>query len=145
MREPKLPPLLREGASEERKKAKSHRRKPKAHERKVASAIGGRIQPGSGAFDSHKGDALREGGKFPLLVECKRTSEQKTLSVKAEWLGKITREAMSRNRYPALSIEFDDEVMAAEAAGRVPAETTWIALPMSVFRALFEELGEEVP
>lgn len=145
MREPKLPPLLREGGMEERKKAKSHRRKPKAQERKVASAIGGRIQPGSGAFESHKGDALREGGKFPLLVECKRTTGNASLSVKAEWLGKITREALAKDRYPALSIEFDAEVMAAEAQGRMAAETTWVALPLSTLRALLEELGEEGP
>lgn len=144
-REPKLPPLLREGGMEQRKKDKSHRRKPKAHERKVADTLGGRIQPGSGAFDSHKGDALRAGGKFPILAECKRTSGHASLSVKAEWLGKITREALAKNRYPALSIQFDDEVMQAEAGGQVPGETTWIAFPESVVRALFEELGEEMP
>lgn len=142
---PKLPPLLQEDGLEKRKKAHSHRRAPKAHEKRVAASIGGRTQPGSGAFDSHKGDALRTGGKFPTLVECKRTTGHASLSVKAEWLGKITREALAKGRYPGFSFEFDEAIMRAEADGRIVAETTWIAFPESVVRALFEELGEEIP
>lgn len=130
------PPLLREGGMEERKKSKTNRHKPKRHEQRVAAAVGGSRQPGSGAFEGAKGDVRRDHIGFPLLVECKRTSGQKSLRVEAAWLDKISREASGQNKYPALSIEFDEaEVVAAEA--------TWVAVPLTVFRAMLEALGEK--
>ena len=135
-----VPFLLRSGAEQERKKDQTNRRKPKAQETKVAAQVGGRRQPGSGAFDA-KGD-VRKGGDFPLVVECKRTSGQKSIRLEAEWLAKVTREAHARDAYPALSIEFDDEVTRAMPGA---PESTWVALPLTVFRALLERAGEKIP
>jgi len=137
-----VPFLLRDGSAEEAKKSKSHRRKPKAQEAKVARAIGGRRQPGSGAFDTAKGDVRKSTGDFKLLVECKRTSGHNTIRIHAEWLAKITTEAHTVGSYPALSIEFDDEVV-KQLRGGVP-EATWVALPLSVIRTLLEKAGEIV-
>jgi hypothetical protein len=53
------------------------------------------------------------------------------LSVKGEWLSKITREAMAAGKEPALAIEIkgnDDPT----------TEAHWIAIPMSVFRRILE-------
>ena len=136
-----VPFLLRPGVEEEVKKKQSHRRKPQAQEKKVASALGGRKQPGSGAFEGHKGDVRKKGGDFPLLVECKRTSGQKTLRVDSNWLAKITSEAHAVNSYPALSIEFDEEIMKAHPGS---PESTWVALPLSVLRGILEKAGETV-
>ncbi len=141
-REPNVvvPFLMRDGAEAAVRKKKSNHRKPKAHEKKVATALGGRKQPGSGAFDD-KADVQKHGGGFPLLVECKRTSGQKSIRLEAEWLSKVTQEAHARGSYPALSIQFDDEIM--NKMQGLP-EATWVALPMSVLRGLLEAAGEVV-
>ena len=119
------------------KRAKSLRKKPRKQENRVSGALGGRRQPGSGAFDS-KGD-VSTGGEFPLLVECKRTSGNKTIRVDSAWLAKITREAHAVGSYPALSIEFDQEIVAGLEGS---PEATWVALPLSVLRGLLEANGE---
>jgi Holliday junction resolvase len=97
---------------------------PTEQEQRVAVKLGGRRQAGSGASDYAKGDV--KAGDF--LIECKQTEKQ-SLSVKGEWLSKITREAMAAGRTPALSIEIkgiDDRLV----------EHDWVAVPMSVFRRL---------
>jgi Holliday junction resolvase len=131
-----VPFLLRDGSEKERKKDKTNRRKPKAQERKVAAAVGGKRQPGSGAFEA-KGD-VRSAGEFPMVIECKRTSGQKSIRVEAEWLAKVTREAHAQGSYPGLSIEFDDEVMSGFPG---KPEATWMALPLTVFQELLERAG----
>ena len=65
-----------------------------------------------------------------FLIECKQTVHA-SLSVKGEWLSKITREAMAAGKEPALAIEIkgnDDP----------STEAHWIAIPMSVFRRILE-------
>jgi len=125
-----IPPYLRDGWASSRKK-QTNLKKPKAHEKRVESAIGGRRQPGSGAFDEAKGDVCSQ----KLLVECKRTVK-KSLSVQASWLTKISREARSEGKLPALSIEFEQDVVGAGT------EATWIAVPLKVFERLLEESDE---
>jgi hypothetical protein len=131
-------------------KKKTHQKKPKAQEKKTAKAVGGRRQPGSGSLSHAKGDVKRE-GDFALLVENKRvdykrgTKKGLSIGVKAEWLGKITREAFDENASPALAIQFDDEVMRQETRRHgVTVETDWIALPLPVLKRLLERLGEDV-
>jgi len=97
---------------------------PTDQENRVAMKLGGRRQRGSGASDYAKGDVKTS----DFLIECKQT-EKKSLSVKGEWLGKITREAMASGKIPALSIEIKGN------PDRI-AERDWIAIPMSVFRRL---------
>lgn len=139
-----LPFLLRSDGEAQNKRRKETRSRPKAQERKVAAAVGGRRQPGSGAFED-KGDVAREDRtfqSFPLLVECKRTSDQKTIRIDSEWLSKVTQEAHARGAYPALSIEFDEQIVRALPGA---PEATWVALPLSVLRGLLEKAGEEDP
>lgn len=101
-----------------------HHGTPTDQENRVAAKLGGKRQAGSGASDYAKGDVKTE----DYLVECKQT-EKKSLSVKGEWLSKITREAMAAGKTPALSIEIkgiEDRLV----------EHDWVAVPMSVFRRL---------
>lgn len=134
---------------DETNKKKSHKVKPKAQERKVASVVGGRRQPGSGSHEFAKGDVRRDGDSlltdFPLLVECKRTSGKKSISVKAQWLAKITNEANEVHRHPALAIQFDKEVMDELAKNGTPTEADWIAFPATTVQAIFEALGQDGP
>lgn len=138
-RDPVVPFLLRHDGEAQAKRKKETKRKPKAQERKVAEAVGGRRQRGSGAFED-KGDVAREERSFPLLVECKRTSGHKTIRIDSEWLSKVTQEAHARDAYPALSIEFDEEIVRALPGA---PEATWVALPLSVMRGLLEKAGED--
>jgi hypothetical protein len=52
---------------------KLNKRKSVLQERRAAEAIGGRVQPGSGAPEFYKGDVRKAG---ELRVECKTTSAQ---------------------------------------------------------------------
>lgn len=100
---------------------------PTHQENRVATKLGGKRQRGSGSSDYAKGDVKTE----RFLIECKQT-EKKSLSVKGEWLSKITREAMAAGKTPALSIEIkgiEDRI----------AERDWVAIPMSVFRRLTQD------
>lgn len=134
-----LPFLLRSDGEAKLQRRKHTGRKPKAHEKKVAEGIGGRRQPGSGAFED-KADVRRESESFPLIVECKRTSGHRTIRIDAEWLAKVTREAHARGAYPALSIQFDDAIVRALAGS---PEATWVALPLTVLQGLLEKAGED--
>lgn len=59
-----------------------------------------------------------------------------SLSIKAAWLGKITREAMQQGLEPALQIEI-------QGYTDPQLETTWIAVPFSVFRRM-QVMAEDV-
>lgn len=102
--------------------SKGKQEKSRRQEEQVASSLGGRRQPGSGAFIGLKGDVKSD----VLLIECKRT-DKKSMSVKGEWLVKITKEAVEADRYPALYLTID---------GVNPSQE-WIMLPASVFEQLF--------
>ena len=98
---------------------KQHLRKdPKKHEAIVAAAVSGKRQPGSGAFEGLKGDV--EGGTYglPLLLECKRTKGA-SLRVESAWLKKITEEALSKNKHPALAMQFGE------------GNIDWVAIPLT--------------
>lgn len=99
------------------------KKKSDKQERRVAKALGGKTQKASGSMDFHKGDVKT----IELLVEAKRT-EKDSLSVKKEWLTKISREAMAYNKVPALSIEFEntDKLVSRD----------WIAVPVSFLNQL---------
>lgn len=135
-----IPRLAIFDTDDSRKKATSTA--PKLHERAVAQTLGGRPRPASGALPGAKGDVSGvRVGEWETLVECKRTTK-KSLSVKATWLAKITKEA--GERVPLLSIEFDDSVI-AEAQRRIsgrPTETRWVCMPENVFLLLQAQLKE---
>lgn len=145
MIERRQPPLLRGDAGlAEVKHRQSHHKRPKAQERKVATAIGGRRVAGSGS-GIEKGDVARVVQSFPIRVECKRSMGKASIPFKAAHLVKISSEAMAVGAFPALALQFDKDVMAriARERGCMPASEDWIAVPLHVFQAMLEALGEE--
>jgi Holliday junction resolvase len=109
---------------------KERRRMPKKQEQRVAGALGGRKTPASGALPGAKGDVVAGNTGEGWMVECKRT-KNRSLSVKASWLGKVTREALKVGKTPALAIEMD-------MTGEVATEKDWVAIPLSEFKRLTE-------
>lgn len=83
----------------------------------MAKVLRARATPGSGSIEGAKGDCVLP----ELLVECKSTNRG-SLSVQQAWLEKITREALARNRAPALTLSFVD-------ANGQPRGPDWIAIP----------------
>jgi len=74
-------------------------------ERKTAKRLGARVIPGSGAMASAKGDLV-----LPTwLVENKATINA-SISVKLEWLHKISQEATEIGKKPAVTIQFVDKM-----------------------------------
>lgn len=97
-------------------------------EKKTAKRIAGRANPGSGSIDGLKGDiTLRD-----FLVENKST-EHKSISLKHEWLEKISREAREVGKTPALAIQFVDKL------GNPIANARWVLIPEDEFREFSEE------
>lgn len=83
----------------------------------MAKKMRARLTPGSGNITGAKGDCV-----IPeLLIECKSTVHA-SLSIKKSWLEKITREALARNRAPAVTLSFVD------ASGQARSGD-WIAIP----------------
>jgi hypothetical protein len=112
-----------------------HSGSPREQEEAVARHLSGKRQAGSGSSIYAKGDVIQRSNAAHsldrFLIECKQTIHA-SLSVKGEWLSKITREAAAAGKEPALSIEIrgnDDPV----------TEAHWVAIPMSVFKRLFDE------
>ena len=91
-------------------------------ERKTAKRLGGTTRPGSGAVAGAKGDILLT----DYLVENKAT-EHKSISLKLEWLEKISVEAREEGKVPALSIQFVDKQGNSKKRGR------WVLIPESEF------------
>ena len=122
----------------------SRDRKPKKQEKATAKALGGRVQPGSGARGGFKGDVRDV--VTPLvefLIECKRT-EGSSIRIQAQWLNKITTEA-GPMRDPALAIQFEADVLQKIAEpDQIVAESDWIAVPRSVFKRLLDAVVEVV-
>jgi len=108
---------------------------PKGQENRVARVLSGRRQPGSGSSPYAKGDVIQKSSEghslSKFLVECKQT-KHKSLSVKGEWLSKISREAMAAGKEPALQFEI-------KGIEDTFAERDWIAIPLSVFKRLLEQ------
>lgn len=107
-------------------------KKPHSHgqrsEKKTAKRIGGSANAGSGAIEGFKGDiTLRD-----FLVENKST-EHKSVSIKLEWLDKISREARELGKDPALSIQFVDKQGNPLRGGR------WVLIPEDEFNGFLEE------
>ncbi len=87
-----------------------------------------RTTRGSGAQPGDPGDIVLP----EYLIEHKAT-ENRSLSLKYEWLSKITRLASSRGRRAALQISF------VTADGRpVSGDASWVMVPVSVFRELVD-------
>lgn len=96
----------------------------KAYESHAARKMGARLRPASGAMAGAKGDMVK--GQY--LMESKSTTSA-SLTVKLEWLVKITEEAQAQAKTPALLMAF------VLPTGRpVPnAEAQWVAVPLQHF------------
>jgi len=94
-------------------------RSPTEQEHRVARAVGGHRQRGSGASMYAKGDVSAD----RFLVECKRTVHA-SISVKKAWLDKIAREAAAACKEPALAIEI------AGGPDDAHGERDWIMIPL---------------
>lgn len=95
----------------------------KGQEARVAKKGGGSIVRASGAGLFSKGDV----GWDTLLIEAKTTSKE-SLGVKKAWLKKITDEAATAGKTPALAIGFDT------MPPGTPAD--WVAVPAEFLAAL---------
>lgn len=101
---------------------------PTDQEHRVARAVRGRRQRGSGASMYAKGDVVAP----QFLLECKRTVHA-SLSIKKAWLDKIAAEAAAAGKEPALAIEI------AGGTDDAHGERDWVCVPLRIFRKLTGE------
>ena len=75
-------------------------------EKQVAKTVGGKKVANSGATTFYKGDVTTDN----ILFECKTcTKEQKTFTIKREWIDKNREEAFAMGKsYSVLVIDFGD-------------------------------------
>ena len=101
----------------------------KRQESKVAKALGGRVQPNSGATDYSKGDVTTD----DMLIECKTSMKPKqSFSIKKEWLDKNEIERFSMKKdYSGLVFDFGDNGQ------------QYIVMEMSQFKRLLSERKQE--
>lgn len=74
------------------------------HEKRLEKVAGGKRNAASGAFWNRKGDVRTD----DLLIEHKWTGK-KSVTIKAEVLEKITKEAILDSRTPVLGLHLDGE------------------------------------
>jgi len=91
-------------------------------ERLTSKRLGGQARAGSGSVEGFKGDI--EVAEF--LLENKSTIN-KSISLKLEWLDKISREARSEGKTPGLSIQFVD------TQGKPVRHGRWVMIPEDEF------------
>lgn len=107
----------------ERNRVQRHGQKA---EKRTAKRFGVVSRAGSGSVDGFKGDfEVRN-----FLVENK-TTEYRSISLKYDWLHKISKEALAENKEPALALQFvdrDGKPIAKDAA--------WIMIPERVFNEM---------
>ena len=107
---------------------RSNRDRASLQEKVSASRYGGRVKPGSGSSALSKGDVQTRA----FLIEMKQTIHG-SISVKGEWLEKITNEARGEGRLPALEIKLK--------VSDPLCESEWVLVPSSVFAEFNEELS----
>lgn len=76
-------------------------RRSQAQEKRVAKALGGRVQPASGALWVHRNDVRTD----DWLIENKRTDNEATISIKMTALRDLEMHAVLDDRMPALQID----------------------------------------
>lgn len=100
-------------------------------ERKLASRLGARLTPGSGALEGQKSDM----SLTVLRIESKSTVNQ-SIKIEHSWLKKIYKEALVMGQTPALVIQFVD------SRGNVLPKGSWVCVPESVIKELEFGLNE---
>lgn len=109
-------------------------KRSKKHEVRLANRLGGRRLPRSGGLPCSKWDKTTEGGDLAnegFLFEHKRT-ETKSMSLKVDWLKKVTDGARAKMKDPAMILTF-------ERGLKIPKD--WVLIPLEVFEALVK--GDE--
>lgn len=109
---------------------------PAEQENRIAQKLGGKRVKGSGSSIYSKGDvrdvaALSGEGleDTEFLVECKQTSKA-SISIKWDWLRKITREANGVLKQPMLTIEIKG------GQGDPLCDRDWVMVPARVWEKL---------
>jgi len=92
------PAFLDSPVNERRERVK----KSQQQETRIARMGGGRRVRGSGAKPHARGDARWD--RYGVLIEAKRT-DKGSISIRADVLDKIVREAMANGKVPAVAIE----------------------------------------
>lgn len=82
----------------------SHVRSSK-QEKELAKRGGGRVTPGSGAFDQ-KGDVKKYNGVYRIEA---KTTKNKSFSITRDMIRKIEEAAIPNGEYPAIVVEFIDD------------------------------------
>lgn len=96
-------------------------------EKNLAKRMGAKLQPGSGNMEGAKGDMV-----IPeFLIECKATAFP-SMYLRLEWLDKIVKEALEKNREPALAIQY-----VSSHNGEPVRNGSWVAIPERLFAELF--------
>ena len=107
-------------------------------EKRVAKKIRGRTQPRSGGLPWSKHDGSTAGGDLTgadIHVEHKRVEPgTKSVTIKREWLQKVTKGANRRMKIPAIGVTFE------EADGH---EQDWLLLPLEFADRLLQLLEED--
>lgn len=103
----------------------------KRFEKKAAQSLAARLTPASGAMAGAKGDMVVPRAAAKFLLESKSTTSV-SLSIKLEWLTKITSEAVSMGMSPALLIGF----VTPEGKPLPHCESEWVAVPKQLFLEL---------
>lgn len=96
-------------------------------EKKTAKRLGGKLTPASGAIGSAKGDIIFK----EILMEAKATIKD-SISIKLEWLAKISREATDTAKFPALSVTYVNQEGEPRKFGK------WVMIPESMFKDVHE-------
>lgn len=99
----------------------------KLYEPRAAKKLGARLTPNSGATVGSKGDMRTA----LWLIESKTTVNQ-SLAMELAWLVKITEEASTSMRNPALLFSF----VLPDGRPRPNASTEWVAMPLHLFQEL---------
>lgn len=96
-------------------------------EKKVAKRLDGKPTPASGALGSAKGDIVFK----EILMEAKATIKD-SISIKLDWLAKISREATDASKSPALSVTYVNQDGEPRKFGK------WVMVPESIFKDIHE-------
>jgi hypothetical protein len=103
-------------------------------EKRTGRSFDARLTVGSGAF-RQKSDGEFTKGDQGFRFENKAT-EKKSMSLKREWLEKISREAHGNQQIPMLTLQFmDGEHLRPYGA--------WVCLPEVEFKQLLEQLQDD--
>lgn len=96
----------------------------KQHEERIAQALGGRRQPGSGNKLGRQGDVDHP----DLYVEAKSTTKE-SLRLRAEWLVTAAGRAFMHRKKPVVALSFE---------ALPESRRDWVVIPLSHFIELLE-------